>query len=211
MKLWKRAKGQDLGNVLISWRYKASSRFFTKILTWILGAFVFGIFASIALHTVGLTDLSLPAARIVFFVVLILGIIDAYFRNVVNGNEFQITENGLVHVKPFCGYDELADKLRSTNLAYFNKDEFVSWQKLTKIKETNEGLKFLLGNSGEELSAEISSAISVKNYNEDGMAVERKANVDKYSFSGKDEQFDKELKKAIAQKARLAIEAFHNK
>jgi hypothetical protein len=211
MKLWKRAKGQNLGNILISWTYKASSRFFTKILTWILGAFVFGIFASIALHTIGLTDLSLSAARLVFFIVLVLGIIDAYFRNVVNGNEFQITENGLVHVKPFCGYDDIADKLRATNMAYFNKDEFISWEKITKVKESTEGLKFLLGNSEEELTAEIAAAIGVKNYNEDGIAIEKKANVAKYSFYSKDESFDRELKKAIAQKTRIAIDAFHNK
>ncbi len=209
MKLWKRAKGQDLGNILISWRYKASSRFYTKILTWILGAFVFGIFASIALHTIGFTELSLPAARIVFFIVLILGIIDAYFRNVVNGNEFQITQNGLVHVKPFCGYDEIADKLRATNLGYFNKDEFISWDKIDKVRATEPGIIFLL-KSKEELNAEITAAISVSNYNEDGNAVIKNSKVSKYSFSSKDERFDKDLKNAIAQKTRIAIEAFKN-
>ena len=211
MKLWKRAKGQDLGKTLISWTYKAPSRFFTKILTWILGAFVFGIFASILFHTIGLTDLSQPVARVVFFIVLVLGIIDAYFRNVVNGNEFRITENGLINVKPYCGYDGIAEKLRKTNIAYFNKDEFISWETITKIKETSTGLAFLFGNTGEELTAEIASAISVKNYNEDGKAIEKNANVSKYSFYTKDESFDKELKKAVAQKARIAIEAYPNK
>jgi hypothetical protein len=206
MKLWQRAKKNDLGKVLISWTFKAPSRFLTKILTWILGAFVFGIFTSIAFHTIGLTDIALPFARIVFFIVLALGIVDAFFRNIVNGNEYRVTENGLIHVKPYCGYDQLAEFLESTNIQYFNKHEYIAWEHIKEIKETQTSLAFIIRKTNESLIAEINGIIKVKNYNEDGNPLVKKAKISTFSFYSKDEKFDKEVKKAIIQKARLAIE-----
>ena len=211
MKLWQRTKGKDLGKVLISWTFKAPSRFLTKILTWILGAFVFGIFTSIALHSVGLTNIALQIARIVFFIVLILGIIDAFFRNIVNGNEYRITEKGLVQAKPYCGYNKLANILESTNIQYFNKHEYIPWDHIKEVKESQAGLLFIIRKTNESLNAEIGGIIEVKNYNEDGNPIVKKAAVPTLSLYGKDEKFDKEVKKAIAQKARLAIEGHREK
>lgn len=206
MKLWQRIKARDRGKIYISWRYKAPSRFFTKILTWLLGAFVFGIFTSITVHAAGFTEYSLYTARIAFFLVFILGIIDAFFRNIINGNEYQITELGLVNSKPYCGFDRLAEKLEATGIPFFIKSEFIPWQAIKEIKETKDGIVFLLTDSDESLIEEIKGLVSVKNYNEDGVPTIRKSKVSPKSFYGRDDQFDKEVKKVIVQKARLALE-----
>ena len=71
MKIWHKTKKEEFGHINLVWRHKATGRFCMKIATWMLGGFVFGMVTAIAVDTAGLHELSLSAARTVFFIVFV--------------------------------------------------------------------------------------------------------------------------------------------
>ena len=111
-----------------------------KIATWMLGGFVFGMVTAIAVDTAGLHELSLSAARTVFFVVFIMGVIDAFFRNVYHGLQYRITDRALVMVKPFYGIEAVGRSLGSEEKPFGEKLEFIEWSEIKEIKEHESSL-----------------------------------------------------------------------
>ena len=145
MKSWYRADHRtELGKTLLSWRQKATNKFFSKIITWLLGAFVFGMLTAILLASIGAIELAQNAARIVFFIIFICGLINAYLRNMVHGLEYRITEKALVHFRPFFGFEKM-DPVNVRSLPFLrSRIEYMPWQEIKEIKDENETLLIIL-------------------------------------------------------------------
>ena len=143
MKLWQRGSlTTDFGPLLLIWRHRASGRFFSKIYSWLLGGFVMGLLASILFDAIGLGGFSLYAGRITFFVVFILGVLSAFFRNLAYGLDYRITRNALLHVRPLCSIESLlpADgKLRKGD-----RIDYLPWEEIKSVNEAGGALSLTL-------------------------------------------------------------------
>jgi hypothetical protein len=144
MKIWQKTKNWDFGQTLLEWRHHDAGRLGGKIFSWLLGAFVFGILTSIFLAAVGQADLAQPWARLVFFVVLILGTASNVFRCIINGFNYKITQQAMVHVHPYLGWEKLSGflgKLTSLfQVSYFT----INWKTVKEIREQNNGILLIL-------------------------------------------------------------------
>ncbi len=203
MKDWHRLYTNDLGGRLFSWRHKSPSRFFMKILTWLLGGFVFGILTAILFDVIGLVNLAQNAARIMFFVTFLSGVIDAFFRFVVNGVEFFIMQRGLVSMKPFSTFEMLAKFIEGL-LPRLNKSEYLEWQEIKEIKESNGNLGVILKTKEEEFLLGVSPCLSYTVYNEDGIGKTQKSTSGRLRFFYENSEFDKQALRNALQKARFA-------
>ncbi len=201
MKTWQKVKNKDFGKPIFIWRYRAINRFFTKIFTWLLGGFVTGILTSIFFLAVGLPDVSLAAARIVFFVVFIFGLISAFFRNVYYGLEYRITETALVHVKPMCGIESIGRILGSVEKPFGQQFEYISWERTKELKDENNTFMMILKDNEE---ATIIGVAPVAGYCNVG---ENEAPVYFPKLFVSDEKVNKTVLKQIVQKARDARKA----
>jgi len=190
MKNWQRLYNKDLGRRLYSWRQKSPSRFFMKILTWLLGGFVFGILTAIFFDVINLVDLAQNAGRIMFFVTFLSGTINAFFRFVVNGVEFVVMQKGLVAVKPASGFKTLA-KFIEGFFPRLNKSEYIEWQDIKEIKESDGELYVALKKEAGEFTLGVSPCLSVTVYNEDGVGKTRESHSGRFSFFRKNPEFDK--------------------
>ncbi|MBN2410395.1 hypothetical protein JXQ31_01810 [candidate division KSB1 bacterium] len=196
MKTWQKVKDKDFGKSLFIWRHRAISRFFTKIFTWLLGGFVSGILTSIFFLAVGLPDVSLTAARIVFFAVFLIGVISAFFRNVYNGLEYRITENALVHVKPMCGIESIGRILGSAEKPFGQQFEYISWERAKEIKDENDTFMMILKDREEAAVIGVAPVASYCNVGENAAPVYFP------KLFASDEKANKTVLKQIVQKAR---------
>ncbi len=201
MKAWQKQKNEDLGKPLFIWRHRAVNRFFTKIFTWILGGFVSGILTSIFFLAMGLPDYSLIAARIVFFVVFILGVISAFFRNVYYGIEYRITEKAIAHVKPMYGIESIGKTLGSEEKPFGQQVEFIAWEKAKEMKEQENSFVMVLKEKEETVIIDVAPVASYCNVGENEVPV----NFPKLFVS--DEKLNKTVLKQVVQKARDAKKA----
>ena len=198
MKAWQKQKNEDLGRPLFIWRHRAISRFFTKIFTWLLGGFVSGIMTSIFFLAIGLPDLSLLAARVVFFVVFIFGVISAFFRNVYHGIEYRITDKAIVHVKPWSGIESIGRFFGSEEKPFGQQAEFISWERTKEIKDQENSLVLVLKDKEDTVVAGVAPVASYLN------VVENKAPVNFPKLFVSDEKVNKTVLKQVVQMARDA-------
>lgn len=210
MKNWHRLFNKDLGSRLYSWRHKSPSRFFMKILTWLLGGFVFGILAAIFFDVIGLVEIAQNAARIVFFITFLSGVVNAFYRFIINGVEFIIMQKGLVAIKPVSGLEKLA-KLIERFFPRLNKSEYLEWQEIKEIKEGNGELYVVLEEGAEEFSLGVSPCLSVTAYNEDGIGKTRESPGGRLPLFYSNPEFDKDVLRRAVQKARFAKKMLTNK
>ncbi len=221
MKMWEKSKRkEDFGSILVSWRHRSTSRFFSKIFSWLLGAFVFALLTSIFFLAIGMSHLSQPAARIVFFVFFIPGIVSSYFRTIINGVEYWLTENAVVQLRPFSGFENLDKRLGSKEhpfrMRYFSipwtrvkdlktaissKDQFYAWLGLKQTRDMKES-------DGAKMSLELTSGVSVEvpvkpvvklSYYLDRQTKEKRKQPD-----SKPSDLDSEAMQTILQNARKA-------
>ena len=135
MKTWKKLKSYQPDKVYFIWRHRNFDRFFTKIFTWILGGFVAGILTSIILPIIISPELTEILARVIFFVVTLAGILSAFYRNVVNGLEYRITNLGVVHIKPVVGFVSLANTLKSVSKLFADQYETIDWTDVKELRD----------------------------------------------------------------------------
>ncbi|MBN1466317.1 hypothetical protein JXA02_11175 [candidate division KSB1 bacterium] len=149
MKMWNKTTKADFGKVILTWRHRDAGRFFGKIFSWLLGAFVFGILTSIFFAAIQLPDIALPAARIVFFIVFIFGLVNDLFRAIVNGYEYRITQKAIVYSHPFYGWERLGVLLGSAEKPFRQIYRYFFWQELKEIRELDHGILLVHRNENE--------------------------------------------------------------
>jgi len=201
MKAWQKLKNEDLGKTLFIWRHRATSRFFTKIFTWLLGGFVSGIMTSIFFLAIGLPDLSLLAARIVFFVVFIFGVISAFFRNIYYGNEYRIMEKAVVQITPICGIESIGRILGSADKPFGQKTDFITFEKMKEMKDQENSFIVILKEKGDSLPIGVTPVAGYCN------VAENEAPVNIKNLFARDEKLNKTVLKQIVQKSRDAKKA----
>ncbi len=142
MKMWLKSNTLPSAPAIVEWRRRDLGRFGNKVFSWLLGAFVFGILTSIFFLAVGLPDTAQPAARVVFFAVLIAGLISSAFHCLIKGLWYQITPGGIVHVHPYFGWQE---RIEEKGTRFF-KPHFYSlpWEQVKEIREHKNGLLLIL-------------------------------------------------------------------
>jgi hypothetical protein len=150
MKIWQKTRTWDFGQTLLEWRRRDYGRFGSKLFSWLLGAFVFGILTSILFMAVGQPDWAQPWARVVFFVVFIFGTTSSFFRCVVHGFNYKITQTAMVHVHPHLGWEKL-DTLLGKMMYLFGESYLsINWKNIKEIREQKGGILIILENGQEE-------------------------------------------------------------
>jgi hypothetical protein len=197
MKVWQRSKKEtDFGRVLLIWRHRASGRFFSKIFSWLLGGFVMGLLASILFDTIGLEDQAIHAGRIVFFAVFIIGVISAFFRNLVYGLHYRITQKALLHIRPLCGIEAWSGAGKCCFLD--DRTEYLPWEQIKSVDESEGNLVLTLKDDNVvNLGVVPVRALWVPTA--DGSMEKRAPAKGMWSRSA---QLDKEALKLVLQKAR---------
>ena len=153
---------------------------------------------SIFFLAIGLPDLSLLAARIVFFLVFIFGIISAFFRNVYYGIEYRITEKAIVHIKPWCGIESIGRILGSEEKPLGQQVEYIGWEKAKELKDQDNSLVMVLKEREDTVTIGVTPVASYCN------VVENKAPVSFPKLFTSDENVNKAVLKQVIQKARDA-------
>lgn len=143
MKIWQKFNNRDaLGATVLEWRRRDLERFFGKIFSWLLGAFVFGILTSILFMAVDRADAAQPTARAVFFIVFAGGVTSSFFRCIVNGLSYQISEQAMMHVHPYFGWGKTDEP---TAKAPFKPTFYaIPWTTVKEIREHKNGFSLLL-------------------------------------------------------------------
>ncbi|MBN1558805.1 hypothetical protein JW998_01045 [candidate division KSB1 bacterium] len=202
MKLWNKAKKADFGEVILTWRHRDAGRFGGKIFSWLLGGFVFGILTSILFAALQLPDVALPAARIVFFLVFILGVVNDLFR-VILGYEYRITQQAIVSAHPFFGWERVGELLGSANKPFRQTYYYLTWQELQEIREVERGI-LLVHQNGDEIKVPVHNVIKlVMNLNLNKPEPKGSSKSDKQAY-------DKAVLRIISQAAREARRSIVN-
>ncbi|MBN1542794.1 hypothetical protein JW992_11665 [candidate division KSB1 bacterium] len=199
MKVWKKTRNQDFGALIQSWRHKNTERFWMRILTWILTGFVFALATSIMLgNLLGLEpDLTQCLARIVFFVTVIIGIIDSYFSNIVLGVETRLYEKALVQVQPPVVLEWLAflQKRPQPRIGY--KYEYLPLAMIKSVQlEKNELVINLTGAGSVSQSLPVIPVVSYHLFS-GGQQKELVAPVSRYKLTAKDSKFSNQAVASI--------------
>jgi hypothetical protein len=202
MKLWNKTKTWDFGSTAITWRHRNGGQFFWKIFSWLLGAFVFGILTSIFFLIIQQPDLSLPTARMVFFVIFIAGIVSNLFRAIINGYEYKITDKALVHSHPFYGWEPLGRILGSEDKPFRIVYYCIYWQDVKEIREHQQDLTLLLKD-------EIEVQVPILPVMKVALHLNLKSSIPKERGTSKSdkEAYDKAALRIILQAAREARRA----
>lgn len=198
MKIWHRSKGENFGQTLLAWRHQSTGRFINKIGSWLLGGFVMGILASIFFKMIGLADLGLYAGRAVFFLVFFLGVLSAFFRNIVHGLEYRITEKALLHVQPLCGIESLTKFVAAALRMRWERVTFLPWEEIKSVQD-QEGHLHLTLKGDTTVSIQVTPVRSI-DIASGGNAFEQRTH--DRGFFGHDAGFDKETVKLIVQRIR---------
>jgi len=197
MKLWQRGSLEtDFGPLLLIWRHRAAGRFYSKIFSWLLGGFVLGLLASITFNAIGLGGFSLSAGRITFFVVFILGVVSAFFRNLAYGLDYRITQKALLHVRPLCGIERLrpaGGKLRKGD-----RIDYLPWEEIKSVNEAGGALALTL-KEGQVVELGVDPVLALWLPTPDGGMEKRTSAQGGWKSSA---ELDKEAHKLIVQKIR---------
>ncbi len=199
MKLWNKIFNGDFGDTILTWRYRDVGRFVGKIFSWLLGAFVFGILTSIFFAAIQQPDVALPMARLVFFIIFIIGIVSNFFRALVYGYHFKITQQAIVMAHPFFGWEQLGFLLGSKEKPFRHIDYYLKWQDIKEFRESENGITLIL-KKDEEIE------ILIKNVTELTLNLNLRKNEPRAKGSSKSEKlaYDKAVAKIVVQAAREA-------
>lgn len=199
MKLWNKTLNGDFGEIILTWRYRDVGRFVGKIFSWLLGAFVFGILTSIFFAAIQKADMAQPLARLVFFVVFITGVVSNFFRAVVYGYQFKITEKAMVTPHPFFGWEKLGIILGSEEKPFRHVNYFLNWADTKEIREIDNGIVVVLKNENE-------IELAIQNVTELTLNLNLKKNEPRAKGSSKSDKlaYDKAVAKIVLQTAREA-------
>ena len=207
MKIWKKIKKEETGDTLFTWRHRATSRFFMKIGSWVLGGFVFAIFAAIVISIFPrppkYVEDQIP--WFVFFIVFFMGLTNAFIRNIYNGLEFRIMKNGIGNVKPRYGFELLGFDKKEGLHPFGEYYEVISWDDIKEIKEQDNGILLNIKNTQDPLPVMVSPVVSY--FESAGEMV--LAHKGALKFFSRDAQADKEAQRLVVQKARDAKRIFH--
>ena len=197
MKFWNKTSEFNFGETIVTWRHRDAGRFFWKIFSWLLGGFVFGILTSIFFAAIQMPDISLPAARIVFFLVFIIGIVSNLFRALVYGYEYKITQKAIVHSHPFYGWERLGALLGSEDKPFRHIHYYLPWEELKEIREQEHGILLVL-NEGHEIEVPVQNVVK--------LVMNLKLNKPKPSAKGASKSdklaYDKAVLRIVLQSAR---------
>ena len=207
MKIWRKVKKEELGEPFLVWRHRATNRFFLKIGSWILGGFVFAILAAIVIsifrHPPQYIEDQVP--WIVFFLVFIFGMLNAFIRNIYNGLEFRINGNGIVTVKPQHGFELLGfdkkDGLRPFGEVY----ELLPWSEIKELKEQDDTIIMNFKIDANPLPLMVTPVVS---YFEPNGKINL-AHGGALKLFSRDLQVDKDAMRTVLQKAREAKRNYH--
>ncbi len=199
MKIWKKATNWIFEQNILSWRRRDINKFFSKIFSWLLGGFVFGILTSILFIAINRPDYAQPTARLVFFVIFFLGVLSNFFRSVVYGFEYIITQKALIYSHPFWGWEKLGQILGSDKKPFRQIYYYVAWNEIKEIREHPKGMELILKNE-EILQIPITYVIKLA-VNLNLKSPERK---EKGASKTEKLAYDKAVQKIVLQAAREA-------
>lgn len=143
MKIWQKTKKNDFDHLVMGWRIRSVGRLFSKIFSWLLGAFVIGLLTSIFFLALQAPQLSQPMARVLFFLFFFLGISSNFYRTIVNGLEYWITGDALVQVQPFCGFEKLNSLIGGKTYPFRTEYYYIPWDNIKTVKEENEKVQIV--------------------------------------------------------------------
>ncbi len=206
MKIWKNARSWTFGDTILSWRHRDASRFFWKILSWLLGGFVFGILTSIFFLAIKRPEYAQQTARLVFFVVFLAGVLSNFLRAVIYGFKYSITPTALVYSHPFFGWEKLGALLGSQDKPFRQTYYFMPWEEVKEIKEHAKGVALVLKNE-EVLEIPVVSVLKLT-VNLNLNKPERK---EKGASKSEKSAYDKAVQRMVLQTAREARKNVLNK
>lgn len=202
MKWWNKTTKADFGQVILTWRHRDAGRFVGKIFSWLLGAFVFGILTSIFFAAIQLPDIALPAARGVFFIVFIVGLLNDLFRAILNGYEYMITQRAIVYSHPFYGWERVGALLASADRPFRQTYYYFYWQDVKEIRELEHGI-LLVHRNENEIEVPVQNVIKlVMNLNLNKPELKAKG-----STKSDKQAYDKTVLRLVLQAARDARRA----
>lgn len=194
MKFWHKSKSMNFGNIVLRWRHRDVRRFYYKILSWILAAFIGGIFTSIICAALGIFEQALLLSRIMFLVVFVVGTANSYFIYVVFGSETRLTERALVVVRPVIGHVPLAERLGSPTAPFAARYDYLPWEEIKDVKEQDGQLLLILKKDLQEVQIGVTPVAFVARETAERSSSE--------SLRGADDARDREILKSIVQKVR---------
>ncbi|MBN2355240.1 hypothetical protein JXO59_03965 [candidate division KSB1 bacterium] len=201
MKVWQKDRKSDFGVTLLEWRHRAVGRFIMKIGSWLLGAFVMGLLAAIALHAIGQDAIAQNGARIAFVVVFIIGVLSAFYRHIYYGLHYQIREKALVSVRPICGFETLISRTSQVDKAFGTKLEYLPWSQIKDVKEEKGNLLLLIKDYQDPLKIGVAPVRALQSSVSEEKSGPR---LNSGGIFGKDINLDKEAIRLIIQKIREA-------
>jgi hypothetical protein len=194
MKFWHKSKSMNFGNIVFRWRQRNTNRFYYKILSWVLAAFIGGIFSSIICAALGIFEHALLLSRITFLIIFVAGCINSYFIYVVYGSECRLTERALVVVRPVIGHIPLAERLGTPIEPFAARYDYLPWEEIKDVKEQEGQLLLILKKDLQEVQIGVTPVAFVARESAERSSSE--------SLRGGDENRDKEILKLIVQKVR---------
>jgi|WetSurMetagenome_2_1015567.scaffolds.fasta_scaffold651277_1 hypothetical protein len=194
MKIWHKLADTDLGPIVFRWRHCNKSRFYNKIFSWILASFMMGMLTSIVFAFLGIYNQALYFSRIVFFITLVVGLINSWFIHAVFGLEFRLTQKAFVAVRPLLGWLPWAEKLRGADKPLGARFEYLSWEEIKEAREQDGDLVLVLKKNLEEVRISVAPVAWVN----DGTRIR----LAEKPVSGKTDNLDRETLKTILLKIR---------
>jgi hypothetical protein len=199
MKVWHKDTKIETGKILLIWRHRAVGHFIMKVGSWILGAFVTGLLAAIAMHTINWDAPAQDMGRLTFVVVLVVGSLSAFFRHIYYGLHYRLTEKALVAVRPFCGFEGLLRLLGIDETAWGSKSEYLKWEEIRDAKDEKGVLILQLKDQDEPLKIGVAPVRALE-LALAGQDSEKRRNSG--GMFGTDANLDKETIRLIVQKIR---------
>ncbi len=194
MKIWHKLADADPGPIVFRWRHCHARRFYNKIFSWILAAFMMGMLTSIVCALIGIHDQALFFSRIVFFITLAVGLINSWFIHAVFGLEFRLTQKAFVAVRPMIGWLPWAEKLGTPDKPLGARFEYLSWEEIKEAREQEGDLILVLKKNLEEVGVSVSPVSWIN----DGGRIRTAEK----PVSGKTENLDRETLKTILLKIK---------
>ncbi|MBN1996234.1 hypothetical protein JW935_01695 [candidate division KSB1 bacterium] len=209
MKAWKKSKASNLGETVLAWRHRANNRFLVKLLSWLLGAYVFAILASIIMSYIPyglIRSIEKAAPWIVFVSVYIWGVYNSFMQFLYNGAEYRIMKNGLAQIRPVFGFELPGLDQKDEIYPYGKHFEFLSWNNIKELKIEEEALNVILKKQKDTLVLGVSPVVCY--FSPTGEV--KVAHKGLFRPFEKDEEFDRNAVKFIITKARETKKEFHD-
>ncbi len=207
MKAWKKSKASHLGETILSWRHRAKNRFWVKLGSWLLGAYVFAILSAIVMFP--FPDLAHSTVKtvpwIVFVFVYIWGVYNSFMQFLYNGTEYRIMQNGLAHIKPVFGLELPGLDKKDDIYPYGKHFEFLAWDSIQELKEEEESLHVVLKKNKGVVVLGVSPVVSY--FTREGTV--KTAHNGQFKPFDADEEFDRNAIKFIISRARETKKEFH--